>query len=77
MAEGKEFGTLILPEWHSAPWWPLLITKQGLWQEFVRACCRFQLYDGILVPSSAASGQFASGVPPYTIVALRLSFVAE
>lgn len=77
MAEGKEFGTLILPEWHSAPWWPLLITKQGLWQEFVRACCRFQPYDGILVPGSAASGQFASGVPPYTIVALRLSFVAE
>ena len=29
MSVGKENGTLLVPEWRSAPWWPLLVTRCG------------------------------------------------
>ena len=74
MAQGNEIGTLVIPEWHSAPWWPLLVTRQGRWQPFVRDSCKLEPYDGILVPGSAASSQFASGIPAYSILALRVEF---
>ena len=35
MSVGKEVGTLLVPEWRSAPWWPLLVTRRGSWREFV------------------------------------------
>ena len=75
MARGKEHGTIIVPEWQSAPWWPLLVTRQGVWQTFVKDSCRLEPYDGILVPGSAASSQFASGIPAYFILALKVQFV--
>ena len=74
MADSKEYGTIILPEWHSAPWWPLLITRKGTWQEFVKDSYKLEPYDGILIPGSAASTQFASGVPAYSIMAVRVGF---
>jgi hypothetical protein len=77
MAFGNEVGTLIVPEWHSAPWWPLLVTKDGCWQKFVVDSCGIQPYDGVLIPGSSASSQFASGTPPYVIVALRISFLPD
>ena len=42
MAAGHEDGTLLVPEWHSAPWWPLDITKHGSWLGFVTASLRIQ-----------------------------------
>ena len=74
MAAGKETGTIILPEWHSAPWWPLFVTMQGLWKAFVIDSSKFEPYDGILIPGSAASTRFALGVPAYSILALRVQF---
>ena len=35
MSVGKEDGTLLVPEWRSALWWPLLVTRRGSWGEFV------------------------------------------
>ena len=32
MSDRGENGTLLVPEWHSAPRWPLLITKRGTWR---------------------------------------------
>ena len=77
MADGKEYGTIILPEWHSAPWWPLLVTRKGTWQDFVKDSYKLEPYDGILIPGSAASTQFALGVPAYSILAVRVSFSSD
>ena len=74
MADGKEYGTIILPEWHSAP---LRITRKGTWQDFVKDSYKLEPYDGILIPGSAASTQFASGVPAYSIMAVRVSFSSD
>ena len=74
MSEGGEDGTLLIPEWHSAPWWPLLITKLGAWQGFVTRFIRIHPYEGIFIPGAAASCVFTSGVPPFDLLALQLCF---
>ena len=28
-------GTLVMPHWESAPWWPLLIQKKGVFKSFI------------------------------------------
>ena len=35
MSLGKEDGTLLVPEWRPALWWPLLVTRRGSWRRFV------------------------------------------
>ena len=74
MSVGKEDGTLLVPEWRSAPWWPLLVTRRGSWREFVVDSRRIQPYDGIFVPGSAASCIFSSGTPAFSLLALKLKF---
>ena len=74
MSVGKEDGTLLVPEWSSAPWWPLLVTRRGSWREFVVDSRRIQPYEGIFVPGSAASSIFSSGTPAFSLLALKLKF---
>ena len=74
MSDGGEDGTLLVPEWHSAPWWPLLITKRGTWRGFVTNSLRIQPYEGIFIPGSAASCVFTTGAPPFGLLALQLCF---
>ena len=70
MSVGKEDGTLLVPEWRSAPWWPLLVTRCGSWREFVVDSRQIQPYEGIFVPGSAASSIFSSGTPAFSLLAL-------
>ena len=74
MSVGKEDGTLLVPEWRSAPWWPLLVTRRGRWREFVVDYRQIQPYEGIFVPGSAASSIFSSGTPAFSLLALKLKF---
>jgi len=74
MSEGGEDGTLLVPEWHSAPWWPLRITKHGTWRGFVTNAIRIQPYKGIFVPGAAAICVFTTGVPPFGLLALQPCF---
>ena len=74
MQVGKEKGTLILPFWPSAPWWPLLVDKSGIWKDFVSGSRKILPYSGIFIPGSLSSSQFADGIPKYQIWALRLDF---
>ena len=74
MAVGEEAGTLLVPEWQSAPWWPLLVTRRGTWRKFVTDARRMQPYAGIFIAGSAASSIFSTGTPAFTLLALRLKF---
>ena len=49
MSANKEYGTLLIPYWPSAPWWPLLITKQGTWNWLVTDCLDISPYNGIFI----------------------------
>lgn len=74
MAMGEEDGTLLIPEWHSAPWWPLLVTRRGTWKTFMADSRQILPYEGIFIAGSAASSIFTSGVPAFPLLALRLQF---
>lgn len=73
MGANNEHGTLIIPYWPSASWWPLLITKQGRWKSFVTDCLELPTYDGIFLSGSLSSNVFTAGVPPFELRALRLN----
>ena len=74
MAVGGEDGTLLVPEWQSAPWWPLLVARRGTWRKFVTDAWRIQPYAGIFIAGSAASSVFSTGIPAFALLALRLKF---
>jgi hypothetical protein len=74
MRAGKESGTLLIPYWPSAPWWPLLISKDNSWKSFVKSSLNLPTYNGIFIPGSAASNIFTAGVPPFQLRALRVEF---
>jgi hypothetical protein len=74
MRLGKEKGTLVIPSWPSAPWWPLLISKEKTWKSFVKDCLNLPTYNGIFIPGSASSNVFTTGVPPFEIWVLRVEF---
>ena len=74
MQAGGERGTLIAPHWPSAPWWPLLITRNGTWKGFIKDGDIIPTYPGIFLPGSASSNIFTNGKPAFDILALRLDF---
>ena len=47
MSAGRKNGTLIVPEWHSASWWPLLVERSGSWKPFISQSIQIQPYKGI------------------------------
>ena len=62
---GREYGTLVVPEWHSASWWPLLVEKGGSWKSFISQSIQIQRYKGIFLSGSASSDIFTAGVPSF------------
>ena len=74
MQVGHERGTLIIPFWPSAPWWPPLVDKNGIWKTFVIGSLNIPVYNGIFIPGSLSSSQFADGSPSYQVWALRIAY---
>ena len=71
MSACRAEGALIVPEWPSAAWWPLLINRSGSWKSFVKHSIRICPYKDNFVPASSASNIFTTDVPP---LALKLCF---
>lgn len=76
MSAGGEDGTLLVPQWPSAMWWPLLVDTNGSWRAFVTNSMTIQPYKGIFLSGSAASNVFTSSIPSFQILALRICFSA-
>ena len=74
MGVNGERGTLVIPYWPSAPWWPLLVTKHGAWQTFVLNSLTIPAFDGLFIAGSAASNVFTAGAPAFPVIALQLQF---
>lgn len=73
MRDGREDGTLLVPEWPSAPWWPLF-AKHGSWHGFVTASLRIQPWGGLFIPGATAISFVTAGVPSFCLLALKLCF---
>ena len=60
MSAGGEIGTLLIPQWPSAVWWPLLVNTEtdGSWIAFIMGSMTFKPYQGIVLAGSTASNVF-------------------
>lgn len=69
----KAEGTLIIPQWPSAPFWPLIFPEGGQPAKFVIEGIRLPAVDWILVPGRSGKTLF-TGPPNTSMLALSLVF---
>ena len=74
MKLGKEQGTLIIPFWQSAHWWPLVTRSPGVFHPFVLDWREIPLHESTFLPGSAAGDFFGYGIPSCRVFALRIVF---
>ena len=72
----KAKGMLIVPEWPSAPFWPILFPGNGDTAEYVVEICQLPRADWLLIPGRLGSNLF-SGVPNTNVLAVYLDFELE
>lgn len=65
-------GTLIVPKWYSAPFWPLLFAKDMQYNPWVKDVLEFTEPDRILVAGQNKNSMFANGKFKGTLLAVRL-----
>jgi len=73
MIHFKESGTLVVPYWPSAPWWPMFFKDCGVVQNFVVGCVDIPSNSQTFLPGSADSDLFGHGTPQCRILAMRIS----
>ena len=73
MEADKAVGTLIVPEWKSAMYWPMLVDQQGNYKSFVRD---FMILPQINLIStgSCKSGIFTDEPLKFIMIAFRVQF---
>ena len=74
MSFGREAGTLVVPLWTSAPWWPLLAVNNQQFKSFVVGVSEIPRHEATFLPGSAESDLFGHGVPSSRVLALRIDF---
>lgn len=74
MKLGREQGTLIIPFWQSAHWWPLVSPSPGVFHPFVLDWREIPLHESTFLPGSAAADLFGHGIPSCRVFALRIVF---
>ena len=67
-----EVGTLVVPYWPSAPWWPLRFNDSGMFQDFAVGCLDVPLHSRTFLPGSAVRDLFGHATPYCRILALRI-----
>ena len=70
----KASGTLIVPEWQSAPFWPLLHPSKGEFADFVFDIQELPLSEFLILPGLSGSTLFHGKMPNTRVLALRCVF---
>ena len=70
----KAQGTLVIPGWESAPFWPLLYCHGDKWASFVMECKVLPLSDQLIRPGQSGSTLFNGKFPNMNVLAMRLNF---
>ena len=68
-------GTLIVPEWPSAVFWPLICPDEKGFASFVKDFNYLPIVEGLFMESRRGACLFANGIPNTNVVALRLDFM--
>ena len=69
----KANGTLIIPQWFSSPFWPLLFPDGFMPAEFVEGVIELPISDTLILPGQSGANLF-KGLPNTPMLALRLIF---
>ena len=67
-------GSLVVPEWPSAAFWPLLCVSEWEFQSFVVDAMYLPLSDSLIVRGKAGATLFKNGWPNTNMLALRIEF---
>ncbi len=70
-------GTIILPEWHSAWWWPWLFSTDDNGQNVVKSTIYLPRKEGLFVAGTCSWNWFNEKYPKCEVLAIRLCSVAE
>ena len=70
----KAVGTLIVPCWPSAPFWPLLQPEAESFASFVTAVQELPLSEFLILPGLSGAGLFRGQIPNTKVLALRCDF---
>lgn len=73
MDHGHEYGTLVIPLWTSAPWWPLITRDRRHPESFVLDWTDIPQSVNMFITAKPGTCIF-SGRPNYRILALKVSF---
>ena len=74
MRNNHEDGTLIVPLWTSAPWWPLLTLDGHQPMPCIVDWLDIPLSDNTFIPAVAHASLFGIGTPSYRVLALKVRF---
>ena len=67
-------GTLVVPCWQSAPFWPLICPAENQFAPFVREYCDLPLMDSLFLPGLSGHVLFGGRVPNTRVLALKCEF---
>ena len=67
-------GTLVVPWWESAPFWPLLYTDVNGWASFVSDCVALPLSEQLIQQGRSGSALFNGKFPNTEVTVLRIEF---
>ena len=70
----KAQGTLVVPWWESAPFWPLLCPTGGEWASFGVDYGTLPLSEELIRPGRTGSALFGGKFPNTAVIALRVDF---
>lgn len=67
-------GTLVVPLWQSAPFWPIVCPQENSFASFVVAVCDLPVSSELFLPGATGSVLFNGHMPNTRVLALRLDF---
>ena len=70
-------GTLIVPEWRSAPFWPLLHPAEQQFAGFVVHVQELPLSESLFLPGLSGLTLFNGKMPNTCVLAVRCNFAAR
>ena len=70
----KAEGTMIVPYWESAPFWPILCPWGSTFESFVVAWCDLPSVENLFIPGHSGAVLFGGDAPNTRVLALRLCF---
>ena len=76
MQNEKAFGTIILPQWRSSPFWSELVNEEGLFKSVVKGS-EILLQQEVITQNRGKLGIFSESPLKFTLIALCISFRSQ